>query len=67
MSSLCHQLFFEMFFMGAGDVIFCRVPRSSFRVMRRSVGCIAAQKGASQLRREQRSSDRCSVAQKGVA
>jgi hypothetical protein len=30
----------------AGDIIFSRVPSSSFRVRQSSVGCCVAQKGA---------------------
>jgi hypothetical protein len=39
------------------NYIFFRVPRSSLRVRRSSVGCSVAQKGAAQLRRAQLSSE----------
>ncbi len=61
----------------AGDIIFFRVPRSSFRVRHCAEGCIKAQKGLAQLRkcsvalraqlssdRVQRSSVGCSLAQR---
>ncbi len=50
---------------GAGNVIFFRVPNSSFSVRLSSAGCGVAQKGAAQLRGCSVSQIGHSVAQKG--
>jgi len=49
---------------GAEDIIFFRVPHSSFGVRRSSVGCSVDQKGTAELSRVQRSSEGCSLAQR---
>ncbi len=47
---------------GAGDIMICMVPHSSFRVKRSSVGCIVSQKGAAKLRMGKGSSEECNAA-----
>jgi hypothetical protein len=52
------------FAVRAGDIIFFRVPRSSLRMRRSSVGCSVVQKGAAKFSKVHRISEGCNLAQR---